>query len=193
MCGIYKAWIKPQLSVCILTLVGPHGGQTIQLRMAGRQVPDPTEDSLRSLLAPGMSKSREERLDRLWKTFESDQLDPIYGVREISRGRLKIGSLDVFFRRSHARIGKNEYPLTQGLLELLFKRIPNEEVISKSDLQHYQQILNESNVHRLHNRSTGKLRATSTAKWNLISNLLDDFHLNSNEEQSPSELSLIHI
>jgi len=92
-----------------------------------------------------------------------------------------------FFRGSLARIGKNEYPLTQGLLELLFKRIPNEEVISKSDLQHYKQILNASNVHRLHNRSTGKQLATSTAKWNLISNLLDDFHFNTNEEQSPSE------
>jgi len=32
-----------------------------------------------------------------------------------------------------------------------------------------------------------KLRATSTAKWYLISKLLDDFHFNSNEEQSPSE------
>ena len=64
--------------MCILTLVGPHGGQTIQLRMASRQVPDPTEDSLRPLLPPGMSKSREERLDRVWRTFESDQLDPIY-------------------------------------------------------------------------------------------------------------------
>ena len=49
----------------------------MQLRMASRQVPDPTEDSLRSLLAPGMSKFREERLDRAWKTFESDQLDSI--------------------------------------------------------------------------------------------------------------------
>ena len=40
--------------------------------------------------------------------------------------------------------------------------------------------------HRLHNRSTVKLRATNTAKWNLISNLLDDFHFNSNEERSVS-------
>jgi len=31
-----------------------------------------------------------------------------------------------------------------------------------------------------------KLRATNTAKWNLISNLLDDFHFNSNEERSVS-------
>jgi len=161
MCGcvVYKAWIRPYSSVCILTLAGPQGGQTIQLRMASTQVPDLTGDSLRSLLAPGTSNSKDERLDRLWKTFESDQLDPFYGVREISRGRLKIGSRDVFFRGNHAQIGKNEYPLTQGLLELLFKRTPNEEVISKSDLQHYKQILNESNVHRLHNRSTGKVRA----------------------------------
>ena len=67
--------------------------------MASTQVPDPTWDSLRSLRAAGTSKSKEVRLDRLWKTFESDQLDPIYGVREISRSRLKIGSRDVFFSR----------------------------------------------------------------------------------------------
>jgi len=140
------------------------------------------------VLAPGTSNSKDERMDRPRKTFESDQLDPIYGVREISRGRLKVGSRDLFFfRGNHAQIGKNEYPFTQGLLELPFKRTPNKEVISKSDWQHYKQILNESNVHRLHNRSTRKLRATNTAKWKLISNLLDDFHFNSNEEQSVSE------
>jgi len=35
--------------------------------------------------------------------------------------------------------------------------------------------------------NTGKLRTTNTVKWNLISNLLNDFHSNSNEEQSASE------
>jgi len=48
-------------------------------------------------LGPGINKPKEERLDRLWQTFESDQLDPIYNVRKISRGRLKIESRDVFF------------------------------------------------------------------------------------------------
>ena len=51
--------------------------------MASIQDPYPTWDSLRSLRAAGPSKSKEVRLDRLWKTFESDQLDPIYGAREI--------------------------------------------------------------------------------------------------------------
>jgi len=78
--------------------------------MASIQIPDLTGISLRSLLAPGTSNYKDERLDRLRKTFESDQLDPIYGVREISRGRLKIGSRDSFFRGNHAQIGKNEYP-----------------------------------------------------------------------------------
>jgi len=132
--------------------------------MACAQVPDRMWDSLRSLRAAGTSKSKEVRLDRLWKTFESHQLDTFYVVREISRGRLKIGSRDVFSHGNHAQIGKKEYPLTQGLLKLLFKRTPNEEVVSKSDMQHYKQILNESNVHRLHNRSTRKLRTTNTVK-----------------------------
>ena len=112
-------------------------------------------------------------MDRLWKHFQPDQLDLVYGVRTLSRNRLMIGNQRIFFAPNYVRVGGCKYPLTVGLLELLFKKEPSLEKITADDLQHYKQILISSNVHRMNNRSDGKLRSSNILKWELIAKLLN--------------------
>ena len=74
-------------------------------------------------------------------SFSPKQLDRVYGIRELSRGRQKIGSKLVFFDQDKVYIGDDVYPLSKGLLELLFKKIPDEKLVNDQDLKHYKDIL----------------------------------------------------
>ena len=109
----------------------------------------------------------------VWKSFTPEQLDNVYGIRELSRGRQKIGSKLVFFDQDKVYIGDDVYPLSKGLLEFLFKKIPDEKFIEDQDLEHYKDILLKSNAHRVQNRSSGRLRTSNVPKFRLISELLE--------------------
>jgi len=95
-----------------------------------------------------------------------------YGICELSRDRHKIGSKLVFFDQDKVYIGDDVYPLSKGLLEFLFKKIPDEKFIEDQDLEHYKDILPKSNAHRVQNRSSGRLRTSNVPKFQLISELL---------------------
>jgi len=109
----------------------------------------------------------------VWKSFTPEQLDNLYGIRELSRGRQKIGSKLVFFDQDKIYVGDDVCPLSKGLLELIFKKIPDEKLIEDQDLKHYKDILLKSNAHRVQNRSSGRLRTSNVPKFRLISELLE--------------------
>jgi len=75
----------------------------------------------------------------VWKSFSPKLLEKVYGIRELSRGRQKIGS-NLVFDQDKVYIGDDLYPLSKGLLELLFKKIPDERLIEGQDLEHYKDI-----------------------------------------------------
>jgi len=108
-------------------------------------------------------------VQHVWKSFSPKQLDKVYGIRALSRGRQKIGSKLVFFDQDKVYIGDDVYPLSKGLLELLFKKIPDEKLINDQDLKHYKEILLKSNAHRVQNRLSGRLRTSNVPKFRLIS------------------------
>jgi len=88
-------------------------------------------------------------VQHVWKSFTPKQLDTLYGFRALSRGRQKIGSKLVFFDHDKVYIGDDVYPFSKGLLELLFKKIPDEKLINDQDLKHYKDILLKSNAHHV--------------------------------------------
>ena len=102
---------------------------------------------------------------------QSNWMDKVYGIRELSRGRQKIGSKLVFFNQGKVYIGDDVYPLSEGLLEL--KKKPDEKLINDRDLKHYKDILLKNNAHRVQNRRSGRLRTSNVPKFRLISELLD--------------------
>lgn len=65
--------------------------------------------------------------------------DPKFGVRHIN-GKLMIGSEPISFDQDSLKIRDEIYPQTQGLLELLFKRRPNKDILKESDIQYYREI-----------------------------------------------------
>ena len=77
----------------------------------------------------------------------------------------EIGSKLIFFDQDKVYIGDDVYPLSKGLLELLFKKIPDEKLIEDQDLKHYKDILLKSNAHRVQNRSSGRLRTSNVPKF----------------------------
>ena len=77
-----------------------------------------------------------------------------------------------FFDQDKVYIGDDVYPLSKGLLELLFKKIPDEKLINDQDLKHSKDILLKSNAHRVQNRPSGRLRTSNVPKSRLISELL---------------------
>ena len=111
-------------------------------------------------------------VQHVWKSFSPKLLDRVYGIRKLSRGRQKIGSKLVFFDQDQVYIGDDVYPLSTGLLELLFKKIPDEKLIEVQDLEHYKDILLKSNAHRVQNRPSGRLWTSNVPKFSLISKLL---------------------
>jgi len=48
----------------------------------------------------------------VWKSLTPEELDNVYGIRELSRGRQKIGSKLVFIDKDKVYIGDDVYPLS---------------------------------------------------------------------------------
>jgi len=111
-------------------------------------------------------------VQHVWKSFTPKQLDKVYVIRAWSRGRQKIGSKLVFFDEDNVYIGDHVYPLSKGLLELLFKKIHDEKLINDQDLKHYKEILLKRNAHRVQNRPSSRLRTSNVPKFRLFSELL---------------------
>jgi len=78
----------------------------------------------------------------------------------MSRGRQKIaGSRLVFFKQDKVYIDDDVYPFSKGLLELLFKKIPDEKLINDQTLKYYKDMLLKINAGRVHKRRSGCERA----------------------------------
>lgn len=85
--------------------------------------------------------------DSSWSTSTEVFHDVPYGVRR-ERGKLMIGTSRVYIQNDKISIAGHEYTTTPGLLELLFKKVPNTDLITEIDYQAYKKILIETNAHR---------------------------------------------
>ena len=86
-------------------------------------------------------------IERLSDPAYKDKLDFIYGVRADGTGGLMIGDSKVTFSKSKLQIKNNTFDITQGLLELLFMKVPNKTLYNRNDLQQYKRILVITNAH----------------------------------------------
>lgn len=75
------------------------------------------------------------------------KFDQVLGVRKLRNG-YKIGDSDFSFSDKEFRIGRNTYPMTSGLTELIFKNYPDRDQISLIDRQNYRKIIGDT--HALH-------------------------------------------
>lgn len=73
--------------------------------------------------------------------------DVLFGIRN-DRGKLMMGSSRVVLTDDYIQVGTKKYKFTDGIKELLFKKVPNLDVINNEDLSHYKLMLQETNAHR---------------------------------------------
>lgn len=96
--------------------------------------------------------------------LKESELDKVYGVRK-ENGKYRIGNSLINFENSSITVNDKSYNNTEGLLELLFKKHPNENLITRADTMSYKEILEVSNAHKLRHRPDERIRASSSKKY----------------------------
>ncbi|XP_068989241.1 uncharacterized protein [Neodiprion pinetum] len=99
-------------------------------------------------------RSDDEYLEMLNDKQRQHELDTVYGVRSLSTAGPMGGNSPISFKRDSVRIGGTLYSKTQGLLELLFKKMPNSAHVTCNDKENYRNILLATNAHRKQRRMT---------------------------------------
>ncbi|KAL0852499.1 hypothetical protein ABMA27_014552 [Loxostege sticticalis] len=82
-----------------------------------------------------------------WSTSSEVLKDVPYGVRN-DRGKLMLGTTRVYDDDRILKVGTRSLKKTLGLKELLYKKIPNLEMITEEDLQNYKLLLMDTNAHK---------------------------------------------
>lgn len=96
--------------------------------------------SVSSVQSPGPDYSS-------WSLSSEAYDDVPFGVRR-ERGKLMMGSLRVNINNDEMCIAGRVYKQTPGLYELLFKKIPNLDLVTAKDSQQYKAMLIDTNAHR---------------------------------------------
>lgn len=70
-----------------------------------------------------------------------------FGVRN-ERGKLMLGSYPISVNDDKLMIGEESFFLTQGLNDLLFKKVPNLKLVTEDDIRSFKTLLLKTNAHR---------------------------------------------
>lgn len=92
------------------------------------------------------------------------KLDNIYGVRDVN-GVYMIGDSRIIFNDKTINLKGRSYPKSDGLMELLFKKQPDENLISSADQDNYRSILEATNAHRKKHSKDEALRSSRSRKY----------------------------
>ena len=95
----------------------------------------------------------------------SKELDNISGVRKLTKDRLMIGDSPINFSQDYIHVGDSNFQISKGLLELLFKKIPEESLISSDDLENYRKIILATNAHKKHYKAANEVRDSKSFKY----------------------------
>ena len=106
------------------------------------------------------------RYQQMLKNSHKD-IDTVFGVREKNHGYI-IGDSQIHFEPNAIRVGRDKYPLSNGLMELLFKKVPNEKIITTNDRNHYKNIIDTTNAHRKGFSKDGDIRLSRSRKFTSV-------------------------
>ena len=104
----------------------------------------------------------------LLKSGDKQIIDTIYGVRKLHEDRLLIGNSILSFDDEFISVNTEKYPRTKGLIELLFKKNPDESLVNQEDLDNYRQILKSTYAHRKFYQINRPIRDLSSEKYKKI-------------------------
>ena len=127
-----------------------------------------------------MNNSLEAKKDQfLNKVIDHDkEIDLEVGVRTTQPGKFMFGNKQIKFNGEKFTIQNKSYNLTDGLLELLFKKEPNSSFISTDDYDVMKELIPLTQVHRKSYWQTGELRIDNSKLNNHLIFLFDKYDKN---------------
>jgi hypothetical protein len=130
---------------------------------------DEEEDEANSTIVPSTIEKSDEVVNEYLQMLENKNkksiLDNVCGVRKLAHNRLFIGDSPIRFENDSIRVGDTRYTETKGLLELLFKKIPNETYVTSNDIENYKKIVFATNAHRLFYKNDKPIRNSNDPKF----------------------------
>ncbi|CAB0041251.1 unnamed protein product [Trichogramma brassicae] len=114
-------------------------------------------------------EDEDQRISHYFKLVKdaSDDLDKRYGVY-MKNDKFYFGKSPISFMGTRVYFGNVKHDVSTGLLELLFKRIPNTDRITENDTSTYKKILEFTNAHRKGFADDGELRRYNSNKFSEI-------------------------
>ncbi|CAB0039402.1 unnamed protein product [Trichogramma brassicae] len=114
-------------------------------------------------------EDEDQRISHYFKLVKdaSDDLDKRYGVY-MKNDKFYFGKSPISFMGTRVYFGNIKHDVSTGLLELLFKRIPNTDRITENDRSTYKEILEFTNAHRKGFADDGELRRYNSKKFDNI-------------------------
>lgn len=107
----------------------------------------------------------ETHLRRMSDPMHKGLYDTTYGVRADGQGGTLIGDSSITFSDSYAIVNDNRFKLTDGLLELLFMKVPDKRKLEKEDISIYKSIIKMTNAHRQMYSAEKPINASKSAKY----------------------------
>lgn len=96
-------------------------------------------------------------------------IDYIYGPQFLDGKTLMVGDKELDFdHEGNIKIGGTNYGASEGLYELLFKKLPDTTIYTEDDLKKYKSILFATNAHRDGHKPNGKIKSNRGSKYTKI-------------------------
>jgi hypothetical protein len=100
---------------------------------------------------------------------EKKIIDYVFGPRYVEGDMLMIGDKTLDFDDDgNIKIGGTNYGSSEGLYELIFKKVPDSTLYNDRDLNAYKSILINTNAHREKYKFNGRIKASKGTKYTKI-------------------------
>ena len=128
----------------------------------------PTETSsdqdVKSESSPSSLETKHEQLAESYLQMEEKDYDRLFGV-QWKNDKYLMGNTEVSFKDNLFHVNGEDFPATKGLMELLFKKEPDRETISRKDWRNYHDVLESTNVHKIDCDADGEFRWQKSRKF----------------------------
>ena len=124
-----------------------------------------------------IDNSFEAKRDELLKKVQNGDkaIDKEVGVRQTLPNKFMFGNQVIKFENDKFIIKKKEYTLTDGLLELLFKKTPNPQSITEDDYDVMKELFENTHAHRMGYLPSGTLRIQNSKLDDLLPFIYDKY------------------
>lgn len=135
---------------------------------SSQEISEQKEDELDSSQSDLFSDAQNNSLREFWlnEMIVSPLYDSTYGPKYVD-GELKWGDKKFDISNEQSKIITGEYaaPATEGILQLIFYKQPNDSVIVPNDLKAYNALLNYTSAHRLNCDPLQRINGNSGKKY----------------------------